>query len=86
MSDLIERIRTQLFGNLAHYRQRCINELSDAEQVAKFMAKERGQPVAWRYRYVYRTGASPWRIRQTPVKAYAPTDSLAACEVQALYL
>ena len=37
---MVERIRTQLFGNLSHYRQHCIDETTDALEVAKFIEAE----------------------------------------------
>ena len=36
---LLAKVRTELFGNLAHYRQHCINETEDAKQVIRFMRK-----------------------------------------------
>lgn len=37
---ILEHIRTKLFANLVHYRQRCINELDDAKEVARFIDAE----------------------------------------------
>lgn len=33
----IAEIRSRLFGDLAHYRQRCIGERDDAERVMRFV-------------------------------------------------
>jgi hypothetical protein len=37
---MVERIRKDLFGNLSHYRQHCMDETSDAVEVAKFIEAE----------------------------------------------
>jgi hypothetical protein len=37
--EAVELIRTKLFGNLCHYRQRCINETDDARETLKFIRK-----------------------------------------------
>jgi hypothetical protein len=37
---MVERVRHELFPNLSHYRQQCINETSDAVEVVKFIEAE----------------------------------------------
>lgn len=43
------------------------------------------EPVAWKWRYVRKSGPSGWLVRQTPIQATVGTDRFAAVEVEALY-
>jgi hypothetical protein len=38
-AEQIELVRVRLFGNLAHYRQRCISERDDACAVVRFFTR-----------------------------------------------
>lgn len=48
--------------------------------------RARGEPIAWRWRYVY-SSAKPgiWRVKQTKVVPQAGDSRLAGVEVQPLY-
>jgi hypothetical protein len=47
--------------------------------------RQRGEPVAWRYRYLYPGGPGAWRVKQTEVKPQKATGEYAAVEVEPLY-
>ena len=47
---------------------------------------ETGEPVAWRWRYVYEGRPSHWTLRQTPVEPHEGSATKAALEVEPLYL
>lgn len=62
LDALVERIRTELFGNLVHYRQRCAHETDDALKVAGFI--EREPPALERVLEWVRSGRTLDELRQ----------------------